>query len=391
MNNIDDKYPWTTAEDSVREKNWAAGTTKPCDVIDYYYDGTYWRSETKTFSPAWLKLIDEIVVNALDHIVRCLLEYPKNKVSSIKASFDGKRVTVTNDGEGVEVVIHPRATQENGKDTYVPTHIFGTLFNGSNRKKTNDSIIGGTNGVGAKIGSIMSDEFTVITVDSVRKLRFEQTWRDGKRVVEEPKITKCTTKSFTTFTFIPSVHTFGDTSLLTDVVRTRMEYASAYARLCEPKIAISFNDMAVMSNTQTIVKGICGAFPAVTTCVDGKFKWEIAVACAQSQGVASISVVNGIIVRAGSHFTYVTKLIVNEVKTELTKTLDISKVNLNKVFAENFFLLINANTKVHNVMGWSTKRQCYSGYKITEPKTTKAIHERDHCVVSADCRINDTW
>lgn len=262
---IEDQYVFTSAEDSVKEKDWAAGSSKRLDseeciirLNESYIPGTdvgitekyHAVFTTIKYPPALWKIVDETIVNALDHIVRC---YGKTQqVSMIKLTFERNGwIKVTNDGPGIDVEVHKVATAKLGKETMVPTLIFGHLFQGSNRVKSNP-LIGGENGFGAKLANIMSDVFILETVDGMRNLHFTQMWKNGMKECEPPVVIGLNTqaakaipeerrKPHTTLAYLPNYKFFGYTLTkdnmlteadfrdLTDLFRTRMIFASTYA------------------------------------------------------------------------------------------------------------------------------------------------------------------
>lgn len=147
------------------------------------------------FNPGLYKIFDEILVNARDAWVRGS-ESGRTPVKHIsvsieRASNDDVTISVTNDGDGIIVDIHP------DDKVYVPELIFGHLLTSSNYREDGDDIeltTGGKNGYGAKLTNIYSKEFTVTTNDIVSGKKYTQTWRNNMFVCEKPRITKSTGK-----------------------------------------------------------------------------------------------------------------------------------------------------------------------------------------------------
>lgn len=171
--------------------------------------------------PAFEKVVDEILANALDRVIL------DSTVNSIKVKLDVEdgSISVYNDGKGIPVVFK----EVDGKQVYIPEMVFSHFRSGSNFKET-DRFTGGMNGYGAKLTNVLSKKFTVETADGVHK--FVQTWTGsehttGMRSTTGPKVKPCTKKSFTCITFTPYYTWFGMPSveLSTDVVdmlRTRV-------------------------------------------------------------------------------------------------------------------------------------------------------------------------
>mmetsp|Transcript_37682 Transcript_37682/g.41621 ORF Transcript_37682/g.41621 Transcript_37682/m.41621 type:complete len:115 (+) Transcript_37682:496-840(+) len=95
---------------------------------------------------------------------------------------------------------------------YVPELIFGRLLTGSNfidstTKKGNT--VGGRHGYGAKLTNIFSKEFHLDTVCD--GLRYQQTWRNNMKTVEDSIITSSHTENddYTRVTFVPDLERLG--------------------------------------------------------------------------------------------------------------------------------------------------------------------------------------
>ena len=136
MADINKLFPYNTAEESVRTKDWAAGSRQQIPCADYLFDAQWvasWREYQ--MSPACEKCLDEVVVNATDHVVR------DSTVTYISITFspDGT-ITVSNDGSGITSAIHPVASAHKKREIRVPELLFGECFQGSNKIKQSDSI-----------------------------------------------------------------------------------------------------------------------------------------------------------------------------------------------------------------------------------------------------------
>jgi DNA topoisomerase II len=429
---IEDKYLFTTQEESVREKDWAAGSSKRLDSLEYVVREVEGTTNTPTpeficelktvkFPPALLKIIDEPIVNALDHIVRCA--DTATPVTYVKVVFEPSGwVKISNDGPGVEVAIHKVATEKLGRTIWAPTFIFGTLFQGSNRKKTEDSIIGGTNGIGAKLSNCFSTDFIVETVDTTRGLYFVQRWRNGMKDCDPPTIIDLKTKSeltaekkksHTTLAFLPDYKLFGyktplslsDYEELAGLVLTRTIFASAYAnftakRGVKKQVSVYYNDTLLPFKSMTDIAAMM--FPsaetistiiipespkaptarktASTPSAPLSYSWEVCVVLTDAGKVSELSNVNGVVVKSGKHTKYLLDQIVDLTKEKVAKLFNEKEVKFSSNYiGNNIFLLINA--KIPNpswagqrkdVLEYDTKR--FKVYKFT-PKIAKQLAE----------------
>jgi len=121
-----------------------------------------------SYVPGFVKLFDEILVNAADNIER------SPEMSTIEVSIDARMASfiVRNDGKGIPVVIHRK------EGVYVPELVLGHLLTGSNFDDTKARYTGGRHGYGAKLTNILSSWFKVETVDNEHAKRFVMEWKD---------------------------------------------------------------------------------------------------------------------------------------------------------------------------------------------------------------------
>jgi DNA topoisomerase-2 len=195
-------YKHIGMREHIKKRSMWAGS-KANQAIDTYHlvDGKKFSPITLRYPPALLKMIDEIVVNAIDHHVT----YPKLvKNIQIDINDDGV-ISVMNDGPGIPL---DKVKNKDGVEMYTPQMIFTEFLAGSNLddEETKERVVGGQNGLGAKITAVFSDFFTVETVDSGKK--YTQTFRDGLLNIEPPTIKAFKGKPYTKFTFLPTYAEF---------------------------------------------------------------------------------------------------------------------------------------------------------------------------------------
>jgi DNA topoisomerase-2 len=157
------------------------------------------------YIPGLYKIFDEILVNALDHVTRLRLDPDASaQVRSIKIKLNSgsSEIVIENDGDGLPVVMHA----ETG--LWVPELVFGNLLTGSNYDDSEERVIGGQNGIGAKACNIFSKMFRVETVDATRGKKFVQTFFDNMSRRTLAKVTDTTSKGFTRLSFIPDYTRF---------------------------------------------------------------------------------------------------------------------------------------------------------------------------------------
>jgi DNA topoisomerase-2 len=209
------------SRDSHREHRW---------VWDAASGRMQWTEVT--FNPGLFKIFDELIVNALDHVVRQAAAVSASaaaRVSRIVVTVTPTTFNIYNDGEGIPVAVHPEYK------VMVPELIFGHLLTSSNYDEGAEKVVGGKNGYGAKLTNIYSREFTIRTFDG--KLLYEQVFRDNMAEIGKPVMKKAAkgTKQFTEICAVPDVaRFFGEdaTEIPADmlaVLHTRVVDAAAIA------------------------------------------------------------------------------------------------------------------------------------------------------------------
>lgn len=158
------------------------------------------------YSPALLKVFDEILINAADNKQR------DKKMSIIdvnitgtkyKNKLKGFKISVRNDGKGIPIEMH--STEK----MYIPELIFGHLLTGSNFDDSQNRLTGGRHGYGAKLTNIFSKSFEIETFDSKKKKIYKQKWEDNMKKNYPPIIEKCEGHSdYTIVTFEPDLDRF---------------------------------------------------------------------------------------------------------------------------------------------------------------------------------------
>ena len=287
-----------------------------------------------TYIPALYKLFDEIIVNARDHVVRMIhLDSPTKKlVTSIEVLIDQKTgaITVTNDGNGVDVVQHPV------EKIWIPELIFANLRSSTNYDKTEKKVVGGSNGVGSKAVFIWSKYAKIETVDHIRGLKYEQTFHDNLERIDVPVVTKTKSKPYTSVTFIPDYARFGIAGLSQDMMsllKKRVYDIGAVTDHSAKKIKIDYNGVTVpVKNFQTYIDLYLGSktdTPRIYEC--GSERWEYAVALSPTGEFANVSFVNGICTyKGGKHVDYIMGQLTRKISEYIEKKKKV-KVNANTI------------------------------------------------------------
>ena len=205
------------------------------------------------YSKALYKIIDEIVVNAIDQYTRTKDLKGQQCCNTIKCEFDVENgeINIYNNGKGIEI------QKFEDEDIYIPEVIFSHAMSGSNFNDDDTMITGGLNGLGSKLTNYCSDYFTITTVDEDTSLYYTQTFEDGNNIVNKPKIEKTKVKSYTRIVFKPEYEFFYkdeevDFEVIESIIKTRMYFVAVFcnnARVYFNKELIRFDTFEMFRNS----------------------------------------------------------------------------------------------------------------------------------------------
>ncbi len=335
------------------------------------------KKELVKYSPAFIKLFDEIITNASDHYIRT------GKVKYIKVNVEQDCITVENDGPGIPVEMHKK------EKVWVPELIFFNLLAGSNFDDTEQRFVGGRNGLGSKLTCIFSKKFIIETADGKKKykqivndnLYHKVSDNDYKAYFDAhsaPKIAP-SDKSYTKITFYPDFERFGMTGFDKDVMKILLKRTLDIAVYC-PKAKVSFNDEVLPIKTMRDYMEMHlpeGAELFYEKLDNG---WEVGIAKSQSESFEQVSIVNGITTyRGGTHVNYISLETSKDLADMLTrgnKKLKVSWVDVkNKLF---LFLIcripnptFDTQTK-ENLTNYINK-EIHNGCKLSELSLKKIM------------------
>lgn len=180
---IEQKYTTLTEIEHVLFRSQMyVGSIKEEETQAFVYDSEENKMSMSdvVYSPAMLKLFDEILSNSCDESRR----KDNMGLTEIEVTVDqtSNYITVRDNG-GIPIVKHKEA------GVYVPEFIFGQLRTSSNYDDSEDRNVIGTNGLGSVLSNIFSKKFIVESADGKNKLHVE--WTDNMDKKSEPKIEKC--------------------------------------------------------------------------------------------------------------------------------------------------------------------------------------------------------
>jgi DNA gyrase/topoisomerase IV subunit B len=280
------------------------------------------------YVPGFYKIVDEILVNASDQATRLLngKETDIKQVKNIKININKEtgEISVYNDGDGIDIIEH---TEYN--NIYIPSLIFGELLTSTNYNKEEEKIIGGINGLGAKLTNIFSTKFTIETVDFRRSKLFKQTFTENMYKKGKPSITSSNKQPYTKITFLPDYKRFGLTELSEDMFELFHKRCYDLCAVTNGNVSVFFNDVKI--NIKDFEK-YCDMYLGLKTIQPRVYekaneRWEI-IASISEIGFQQVSFVNGICVfNGGTNIQYITNQITKNLVDMAAKKKKIIKPN----------------------------------------------------------------
>ena len=313
------------------------------------------------YSPALLKIFDEILVNAIDRNSM----HPKN-VTSISVDIDKESgaVTIENNGPlgGIGVRMHEK------EGLWNPELTFGHLLTSTNYDDSKKRVVGGRNGYGAKLTNIYSSDFSIVIKDHENKQTYTQKWSKNMTVCEPPKIKKHSgSTSSVSVTFVPDWRRFG-LSKMENAIYKIFQKRVWDANICTtPNCKVKFNgDVLPKQNLDTYAKMHEGVENVTSVTGD---RWSVCIGPSEN-GLEQVSFVNGICTtKGGTHVDHVASLVASGIIDEMAK-----KIKLKPQQVKNTFNIFVKATLENPSFSSQVKSECTLkvqdfGSKFEMPKT----------------------
>lgn len=324
------------------------GSIKPheADIFLLNSENKFQKTRT-TYNPAFIKIFDEIISNAID-------EHKRNsKLNHIDVKIDLHTNTITiHDNGGIPVQVHKEYEE------WIPEMIFSNLKTGSNFDDTEDRFGAGTNGVGATLTNIFSLLFKVITADGTK--RFTQTFSKNMHERSVPVIDNVK-KNFTEISYVPDLERFGMKEI-DEIHLGLLKKRVIDAAACNPKLMVTFNGEDFRFKN---FRDYCTMF------VDHIFyeetnRWKIGIGVSDDN-FQQVSFVNSVETKdGGTHTEYIINQISSWMREKIRKKykFDIKPSE----FRNHVFLFVNADI-VNSSFSSQTKEKL-----ITEIKDFGSEH-----------------
>lgn len=265
--------------------------------------------KTLRTSPGLLRIFVEPLSNAIDNVERS-----KNTVTpctkiSVFVDIESGKTSVWNDGDIVPV------EKNETEGCYNHTLIFGHLLTGSNYDDSKDRIVSGKNGLGVKLTSIFSTNFSVKGCDPINKKSLYQEWEQNMKVTNGPKITKSSSKKgYTEVTWYPDFKRFGIPGYSKDIVSLYKRYVVDTALLSGVNVYFNGEKLKVPSLSK-----YAKFFGEENEQMIIKYK-ECEVLVTPSKEYEFVSFVNGVYTRLGGlHVEEWTKAILKPLLSKINK------------------------------------------------------------------------
>ena len=297
--------------DAVREPYWVLS-------------GKKFKKTTTKYSPALLKIFDEVLVNAIDRNSM----YPKQVTSiSINVDKNSGMVTIDNNGPLGGLII-----QKNQKeDVWNPELVFGHLLTSTNYDDTQKRIVGGRNGYGAKLANIYSKWFSVIIKDPETKQEYSQEWFDNMSTCYPPKMKKFNgATASVSVSFKPDWSRFGMKDMENGIYKI-MEKRVWDANICtSANCKVKFNGEALpKQNFEAYAKmheGVENVYSATTD------RWSVCIGPSED-GMEQVSFVNGICTtKGGTHVDHVASLVASGIIDDMAKKIRLKPQQVKATF-----------------------------------------------------------
>lgn len=303
-----------------------------------------------SYPQALYKGFDEILVNSIDQFIKTKNGPKKNKVTKIIIEFtpDGY-ISIFNSGDGIPVDL---VKNIKGDSMYVPQLISTEFLAGSNNSDDSNRISGGTNGLGIKLTSNNSKHFILETVDIGRKKHYIQESHNRLERTDPPKIQPLKNldaldnhkKGGTTFKFLPSYEIYKvdikkDYDELNTLFKTRAIHTAAHTGL-----SVKYNNEDInVNNMDSFAELFLPKDQYITTILKGEFDWNVVVGLTNTGSYETLSIINGICVKTGTHLNYVRDLVIDGIKLRAEKLLKKYTPYKKSMLQNNLFIMISGN------------------------------------------------
>ena len=323
------------------------GTTDKSVEPYWILEGDKFNQTVLSYSPALLKIFDEILVNAID---RNSLFPDQAKSIAVMVDQESGIISVENSGPlgGISIEKHPT------EGLWNPELTFGHLLTSTNYNDNDERVTGGRNGYGAKLANVYSKLFVVVIKDSVNGVKYHQMWENNMSKCHPAKVTKYSGKeSSVNICFQPDWQRFGMTKLDNDILKI-IEKRVWDAMICtSPKCSVSFQGVKLKKMS---FENYCKMYldeEDTKIAVYSTDRWMVAVAPSDC-GFQQVSFVNGICTtKGGTHVDHVAGAVSSGIIEDLGK-----KIQLRPQHVKSTLFVFVRSTLVNPTFSSQVKSEC---------------------------------
>ena len=270
--------------------------------------------QTLAVNPGFYKLVDELLVNAHDHVIRLRQRNSENPVKKIVVACDKHHVYIENDGEPIDVVQHPE------HKVWVPQMIFAELLTSTNYDAEEKKLVGGKNGYGVKLVNIFAKQMEVQVIDANRKLSYHQIYSQNMTKISEPKVKASKSKSSVAIKWEPDFARFGMTEITPDMLELITRRVWDLAMTVGKEVKVILNGEPVKCRSLVDYANAYGCKTVIAESPNDR--WQIVVGATPTDHLFHMSFVNGIWTsKGGTHVDAV----VNQIAGHLVEHLETKK------------------------------------------------------------------
>ena len=270
---------------------------------DYFLEDDKIVYGTRSYVPALVKMIDEILDNAVDEFIRTDGEH----ADQIKIKVTPDTITIRDNGRGIPVV------EEESTGEYGPVLAWGRMKAGSNFEDDDGRMTAGMNGVGAALCNIFSTEFRGETSDGAKKLVYTT---KNNMDTNDVKVSNSPMR-YTQVSFSPDFSRLecdGIDDVVQDVIKQRVLITS----MIYPGIKFTLNGKAVKPLTPKKFISLFGEGGDIISGPDDK--WFVGVAPNSNDDFRFFSYVNALHMKeGGNHIDNISYNIVNRMRDKLIR------------------------------------------------------------------------
>ena len=237
---LDEKYQQKTDKEHILDNpdTYIGSIENVSGPMYIYQDGIV--QKDIDYNPALYKLFDEGITNCRDHRVRTEINKKTDDstevVTSIHIEIANNKITMTNNGDGIDVEQHPTYK------IWIPELIFGHLRTSTNYNKDEQKITGGKNGFGFKLVLIWSTWGEIETVDAKRGLKYYQKFENNLDLIHAPIVTSCKKKPYTKVSFIPDYKRLGLEGLSQHMIQLFQRRVYDIAGVTSKDVKVKYNE-----------------------------------------------------------------------------------------------------------------------------------------------------